>query len=186
MLGATFLTAQEFYFNMNYSTAAALGDTKDYIDKFSWRGVNIEGQWMLNPNLSVGFNFGWNVFNQKVSGSFVDGTNTLTGTQVRYLNSFPLMVETRYHIGELYNDAATPYVGVGLGTIASVQQTEMGVFVVEDKPWQFGIVPAAGVLIPIGFDSMINVGLKYNYAFKTSQYPAISYLSINLGYVWGQ
>ena len=62
----------------------------------------------------------------------------------------------------------------------------MGVFRVEDKPWQFAIVPAIGVLIPVGFSSMVNVGIKYGYAFKAGDNPAISYLSINVGYVWGQ
>ena len=61
-LSANFLTAQGFYFNMNYSMAASLGETSDYISKYSWRGINIEGQWMLTDNISLGYNLGWNVF----------------------------------------------------------------------------------------------------------------------------
>ena len=187
MLSATFLTAQEFYFNMNYSMAAPLGETKDFIDKYSWRGVNIEGQWMMNPNLSVGYNLGWNVMNQKITGEFTDGTKTLSGTQLRYLNSFPIIIEGRYHIGEsIYDGAVTPYVGAGIGTIYNMQRTEMGIFIVEDKKWQFGVVPAAGVLIPVGYSSMVNVGVKYNYAFKAGDMIAHSFLTINVGYVWGR
>ena len=82
-LSTTFLGAQDFYFNMNYSMAAPLGETKEYIDSYSWRGINIEGQWMMTPNVSVGYNFGWNVFNEKVTGEFTKDTKTLSGTQLR-------------------------------------------------------------------------------------------------------
>ena len=184
MLSLNFLSAQNFYFNMNYSTAAPLGETGDYIDKFSWRGINIEGQWMLTTNISAGYNFGWNVFNQKITGEFTNDTKTLYGTQLRYLNSFPMMVEGRYHIGET-DTSTTPYVGVGLGTIYTEKRTEMGIFASTTDAWQFGITPAAGVLIPVGFSSMINIGVKYNYALKSSDLMANSFLTINLGYVWG-
>ena len=34
-LSTTFISAQDFYFTLNYSPATALGDTKDYIDNFN-------------------------------------------------------------------------------------------------------------------------------------------------------
>jgi len=95
---------------------------------YSWRGINIEGQWMISPNISTGYNLGWNVFNEKLTGEFTQDTKTLSGTQLRYLNSFPMMVEGRYHIGEL-GTTTTPYFGFGVGTIYSEKRTEMGVFV---------------------------------------------------------
>ena len=186
MLCTTLLSAQNYYFNMNYSTAAPLGETGDYIDNFSWRGMNIEGQWSITPNISAGYNIGWNVFNQKITGEFKDGTRTLSGTQLRYLNAFPILVEGRYHIGDTYDSAVTPYFGVGVGTIYAMKRTEMGIFVSETKKWQFALAPAAGVLIPVGFSSMINIGVKYNYAFKSGDMMDNSFININIGYVWGQ
>lgn len=186
MLSITALSAQNYYFNMNYSTAAPMGETGDYISKYSWRGINIEGQWMVKTNVSAGYNFGWNVFTEEITGEFTNGTKTLYGTQLRYLNAFPLTAEARYHFGEINTGTLTPYIGAGLGTIFTETRTEMGIFLTDTDSWQFALVPAAGVLIPVGYSSMINVGVKYNYAFETDDMMANSFLNVNLGFVWGQ
>lgn len=146
----------------------------------------MEGQWILTSSISTGFNFGWNIFNEKLSGEFTQGTKTLTGTQLRYINSYPMMIEGRYHIGNFSTSSITPYFGVGVGTIYNEKRTEMGIFVSTTDQWQFGLVPAVGALIPVGFSSMINIGVKYNYAFEAGDMMANSFLTVNVGYVWGQ
>ena len=183
-LGTTWVVAQQnFYFTFNYSPSLPMGDTKDYIDQFSWRGVSIEGHWEGFNNLSIGYYFGWNIFNQKLTGDFVDGTRTLSGTQLRYVNAFPLFLEGRYHLGA--QDAVRPYLGVGAGVVRTRQRTEMGIFASNTNTWQFGFAPSAGVLIPVGYSSAINVGAKYNYALKNSKTDFNhSYLSINVGISW--
>ena len=42
-------------------------------------------------------------------------------------------------------------------------------------------MPEAGVVIPMGYDSNLFLGLKYNYAFKKDDVPAYSYWNVNIG-----
>ena len=181
-LNLSSLKAQDFYFTLNYSTAAPLGETNDYISNYSWRGISMEGNWELNEKVAAGFNIGWNVFFQNISDSFTSDTRTVTGTQLRYINAFPLQVTGRYHFGVV--DATRPYLGLGVGTTRTRQRTDMGIFTTEPSAWQFSLAPGAGVLIPVGFSTRINLGVQYQYAFETSDMMANSYLVINLGFVW--
>ena len=173
--------AQKMYTSLSYNTSVPLGDTQDYISKYSWRGVGFEGNWFLNEEFTLGIRIDWNVFHEKTSGDFTDGTNTLSGTQRRNINIIPVLVEGRYHLGE--NNTLRPYAGIGLGTYRTLQRTEMGIFLADNNNWQFGFAPSVGVLIPVGPTSL-NMSLRYNLALESGDATAHSYLGINLGVAW--
>ena len=46
--------AQHGYTSLSYNTAAPLGDTKDFIQTYSWRGISLESYWFLSDNLTLG------------------------------------------------------------------------------------------------------------------------------------
>jgi len=177
---------QDYYFTLNYSMAAGLGDQSDYIGNFSWRGVSAEPMWMLNFQIGIGAYFSWNVFYEKLSGTFVNDSQTITGTQARYINAFPMLAEGRYHLGEPYG--IRPYIGLGVGAFRNRQRTEMGIFAIENNTWHFGISPNAGVLIPVGYqDTAIHLGLRYNKPFNNNDAPfEYSWLGIDIGLAWMQ
>ncbi len=174
--------AQSYYASLGYSTSAPLGETQDFIGKYSWRGVNFEGQWFMQPQVSLGFYSALNVFYEKTSGDFTDDTRTVSGTQLRYLSALPLLLEGRYHLGE--EAGRRPYVGLGLGTMRTWQRTEMGILDANTEEWQFGLAPAAGVLIPVGYGTALNLGLRYHYAFQSGDALNNGYLSISVGVAW--
>lgn len=187
VLGTAGLTAQEYYFSLHYSTASPMGETSNYIDNYSWRGIGLEAHWFMNNQLSIGYHMTLNAFYQKVAGEFVDGTTTLTGTQLRYLNTLPILFEGRYHLGgDAILGDLRPYFGLGAGTIRTLQRTEIGIFAVENNNWQFGVAPAAGIIIPMANSAMLNLAVRYNYAVETGKASANSFLNINLGVVWAQ
>ena len=175
---------QDYYFTLNYSMAAGLGEQSDFIGNYSWRGVSLEPIWMLTPEIGLGAYFSWNVFYDKLSGSFTEDTETITGTQARYINAFPMLLEGRYHLGEPYD--IRPYLGLGIGAFRMLQETNTGLFGVENKTWHFGISPNAGILIPIGYqDTAVHVGLRYNKPFNNSDAPfEYSWLGIDVGLSW--
>ena len=173
--------AQQGYTSLSYNTAAPLGDTKDFIQTYSWRGISLESHWFLSDNVTLGGYLGWNVFYEKTSGDFSEGTQTLSGTQQRYLNAIPLIAEGRYHFGD--EGTIRPYLGFGLGTYRTLQRTEMGIFRSENNNWQFGLTPAVGILIPVG-PTALQLGIRYNIAFETDDAIGHSYLGINLGVAW--
>ncbi len=179
----TTASAQEYLFGLSYATAAPLGETADFTSPYSWRGIAMEARWFLNTNAALGFYTAWNVFYEKETGQFVDDTRTVSGTQLRYLNAFPILFEGYYHFGD-ETSSARPYVSFGLGTYRTRQRTEMGIFAVETNKWQFGLAPGAGILVPISYGVSAHLGVKYNYAFQAGDALNHSWVGINLGLAW--
>ena len=48
--------------NVQYSMGFGTGDLSDFIGKPSFRGITVDFRKMVQPNLGVGFELGWNVF----------------------------------------------------------------------------------------------------------------------------
>ena len=96
MLSSASLFAQDFLGALMYNTAMPMGNTKDFISDYSWKGFSFEGRSFTNRNWSFGGMFGWNIFDKRLDETVdideeTTGT-TVTGTQIRYTNSFPIMV----------------------------------------------------------------------------------------------
>jgi opacity protein-like surface antigen len=166
-------------FGITYNTALPLGETADLVGKYSFRGFGLEGRWEVGNKLDIGFNASWNVFYESASGSFSEGSSTLTGTQYRYLNAYPIMFTAYKGFGN--SETFFPYVGMGVGTIKADSQKEMGLWYQESNNWHFGIAPEIGAIIsPLNsFDFIVSI--RYNYGVKVKDSPAVSYLGINLG-----
>ena len=63
---------QETVIIVNYLPALTLGETADFTNNFSGRGLDFEVNKFLAQDMSVGFVVSWNTFREKVSGeSFV-------------------------------------------------------------------------------------------------------------------
>lgn len=184
------LFAQDFLGILSYNTALPMGKTSDYISDFSWKGFSFEGRTFTNRNWSFGGMFGWNIFDQKITDLIeiddeTKGT-TISGTQIRYTNSFPLMVNGHYHFGKRKN-SLRPFMGLGLGTYYIVQRFEIGIFQREVSNWHFGLAPEVGVLLSLSRNTSLVFSVKYNYAFSAGKTVygdtdnTQSYLGFNLG-----
>lgn len=190
MLSSASLFAQDFLGALMYNTAMPMGNTKDFISDYSWKGFSFEGRSFTNRNWSFGGMFGWNIFDKRLDETVdideeTTGT-TVTGTQIRYTNSFPIMVNGHYHFGKR-RDSFRPFLGVGLGTYYIVQRFELGVFQLESSNWHFGLAPEAGVLVALSRTTSLMFSVKYNYAFSAgktvfgSTDNTQSYIGFNIG-----
>lgn len=168
---------------VNYLVGMPLGETADFTDNISPRGVDFEVQKFLKEDLSVGFNIGWSIFRQKIAEETFDYQDlTITGTQFRYTNFVPLNVNVKkYFMG---SGDYVPYIGAGLGTAYAEQRTEVGVFQVEEDKWQFNMAPEIGMLYDMNYKAYLSVKLKYNYSMKAGDFPSQSYLSLGVGIGW--
>lgn len=186
VLTATTASGQDYYFALSYNTASPMGETSDFVDTYSWRGVSAEWRWLVNSNLSAGVFFGWNVFHNKITDDFEreDGDGVISGTQLRTINAFPILATGHYYFGNGYGDSILPYLGLGVGTYRTLQRTSMGIFQDEPKAWQFGFAPSVGIAIPVNYDLFANLEIRYNYALEAGDIPQQSYLGINLGLAW--
>ncbi len=168
--------------SINYSFGLPTADLKDFTDNTSFRGIIFEAKNFRSEQLSIGFSLGWQVFKDRLEGTFSQEGQDITGTQVRYVNTLPIMVTGHYHLGD--PGGVRPYVGAGVGTVHSLQRTDVGLFTVSNNNWHFGFYPEVGVFIPVSFDMGINLAAKYNYAIGTSDSFDYSYLALSLGFTW--
>jgi len=184
------LFAQDFLGIISYNTALPTGKTSDYISDYSWKGFSFEGRSFTNRNWTFGGMFGWNIFDTKITDLIqiddeTTGT-TIKGTQLRYTNSFPMMLNGHYHFGKR-KSSVRPFMGLGMGTYYIVQRFEIGIFQREVSNWHFGLAPEAGVLVALSRSTSLIFSVKYNYAFSSGKTVygdtdnTQSYVGINLG-----
>jgi opacity protein-like surface antigen len=182
LLSSTSLLGQSF-FGLSYTASLPMGETQDFIDKMSWRGIGVEYRWFVQDQFSTGLYFGWNVFHDKFSGDFFVDDAAFSGTQMRTVNALPILLTGHYYFSGSGGDFR-PYVGVGFGTYRTRQRTTLGIFQVDNDNWQLGISPSIGATLPISYNVLANIEVRYNYAPKGGDSLVHSYLGISLGLAW--
>lgn len=180
---STGVFAQDNFFAITYNTALPTGETKDYIDKYSWGAMGLEWKKMLTDEFSVGLNFSWQIMSQKIENDVVEvpQTNiTLSGTQIRYLNYFPMTVSGTYHFNP--EGKVIPFVGAGTGMYRVLQRFDISGFVYDQNTWNFGFYPEAGVIFPTGGSTDFFVNAKYHYILPANDGPTHSFVNFNVGF----
>ena len=183
LLLSTGLQAQDWATSVTYDIGLPTSDLKDFTDETSFRGVSFDVRRFINDNVSVGLYLGWQVFKERNNDvlTSLDGSD-IFGTRVDYVNTFPIMATGYYHFGKV--EGIRPYAGAGIGTLRSLQRSEIGLFAFENNNWHFGFFPSIGVLIPVQYDFGFNLGVKYQYALGTDDSIDYSYFSFNIGLIW--
>ncbi len=160
---------------LGYETALPTGDASNFVSSsMSWLGISFAGHRVVRPNMSVGFEAGWNEFHDRTGGTTVLQQGAITGEQYRHLMQFPLLVTGRYYFKtNTTNPAAArlrPFGGIGLGTYYTRQLLDVGLNEYTADEWQFGIAPEAGVLFLTSGESIVQLRVRYNYPFKSGDY----------------
>lgn len=175
--------------NLNYQISLPLKDVKDFTDKASFRGFDVEYHHFLGEYFSVGAAIGWNVYYQdkeNVSGNFMfrgnENVYTITGNQYRYINTVPMLAIGRYYFTDT-ESAVRPYLGLGIGTSWTEKRLEVGQFSSTISRWQFAVSPEIGLYIPVSDQFGFNLGARYNYATKAAhgRVPEIQSVTFNIG-----
>jgi hypothetical protein len=186
------ISAQSFLGSLSYSTALGMGNTGDFIGDLSYKGFQFEGRTFTSRNWTFGGTFGWNVFDAQSSDLIHvengDDVSDIQGTQVRYINSFPIMANGHYYFFKR-KSPVRPFLGINVGLYYITQRFQLGIYQMEENNWHFGFAPEAGVLIPVG-SIAIMANAKYNYALSAGK-PlgggtdnSHSYMSFNIGLVF--
>lgn len=157
------LTAQTNVWKVNWDMNAPVGQSADFINKFSVRGISVDGSWFLNDNVALGGTAGWGLFYEKTDKiTEVYGQNgniTVTGKQQKYLNYIPLLFNGEYYFGNAGH--VRPYVGVGVGAAWAESVKNVGLYQLYDKNWMFALAPEVGVIIPVANNFNFHVKAKY-------------------------
>jgi outer membrane protein W len=163
--------------NFNYQISYPTGETSNYIDKVSFRGVGMEWRKGISNNIQAGISLNWNVFNQVVNETAEIPEGHVTGTQNRTINSFPILATAHYYLGK--RKSTRPFAGLGLGAYLIKQRLGLGVYTLEESNWHFGVAPEVGIQFPVGYDALMMIFARYNHAFETNG-AEHSYLSLHI------
>jgi opacity protein-like surface antigen len=188
ILGFILISASSFgqgMFAVTYDIGLPVGNTSDFVSKASFRGFGIEARGFIYDNLSYGGSFNWAVFYEEFPAQEwnIDGdTRTAYGRQFRYINTFPVMATIHSYFGEW--DETRIYAGAGIGPQKIDQRTEVGLYSLDSNKWRFGLAPEVGILIPVNFNTSINLAVKYQHAFKAGDAESVSYLNFKIGFAY--
>jgi hypothetical protein len=184
--------AQELLTNVTWNIGIPVSKMNQYTTDVTYRGFTISGRRFLDKYNSVGFMTGWNIFDEKsydpidLAGG-ENGSGTVSGTQVRSINSFPLLVGIHHHYGK--KEDMRVFIGLNTGMYYILQRLDMGVYRIDNDNWHFGMAPEAGIIIPFdGENSGFYLGARYNYAFDSgtalggSENNFYSFYELNIGF----
>ena len=181
--------AQKWFGAMTYQVSVPLGDTKEYTDNVSWRGFGLDFRYTTSKSTSVGFILGWNVFHERTSEpADIERENpgTITGTQDRYLNAFPIMINYFFYFGE--RRGIRTFIGLSAGGYIMLQRFAIGIASFQEDRWEWGVAPELGIAFPTSLEGGFLLSAKYNYALTGKSVFGTdinhSYASINAGFYW--
>ena len=173
-------------FSVQYAINFPMSNTKDYIEKTSFRGFGLDYRYNMTPNLAVGIGGGWYTFYEKKDYDTYTAPGdelSVSGIQYRYLNAMPLVLAGDYYFSP--EEKFSPFVGLGIGITYVELNTQMGQFDVEIDTWQFNLAPEAGIRFGVGPGVWGLLSARYNNNFETSELDAQSYLTLNVGLMYG-
>jgi len=159
-----------------------MSNTNDFIDKTSFRGMGFEYQYMLTDRFAIGGVLQWSTFYKSMDkDTYPIENGDINGYQYRYINTVPMYVTGTYYLA---GDDATirPYIGLGVGTYWLEKRIDMGLYADVTNSWHFGLIPKAGILVPLSYSNSLYLGIDYNIAFKNSRLDQQSWLGISVGF----
>ena len=175
--------AQSGYTSFQYQIGFGMGDLGDYIEKASFRGAVFDYQKNLSSGLSVGLELAWSTFYEKKDyDTYTVEPYSLSGIQYRYSNMFPMLLTAEYYLKS--EGAVRPYVNLGLGTMYTIRDTDMGLWRLEEKAWQFGLKPELGVIYDVGMNSSVKLEGKYYMGLGGSKLENQSFFALSAGMVF--
>jgi outer membrane protein W len=152
-------------------------------------GLNF--RYLTSPNLTVGLYFGWHVFYERAFREInleQEGIpGTLSGSQDRWLNSFPMMLNAHFYLGD--RGDMRPYVGVNAGGFLFAQRIGLGVFTAHEDRWDWGIAPEVGIVVPTSRHTGLLLNARYQMAFtgEIFGFDAMhEYYGFGVGFVWDE
>jgi hypothetical protein len=185
LLFASWAFSQTSLTALQYSMGFGTGDMHDYIAPASFRGFTIDYRKFVSSNVGVGVDIGWNVFYDELPpAEYAYNKRTYYGKQWRYSNHFPMLVSADYYVNP--GEKISTFASLGVGTMYSRQNTDMGQYTFEKEAWHFVLRPEVGMLINAATGMGFKISSKYYYGFKAGDLPAQGYVTINVGFVFVQ
>ena len=185
-------SAQRWFGAATWNISIPDGDTKKFIDETSYRGFGMDFRKLINDKTTIGLTTSWEVLHQRTSESIeVESDNagiTITGSQDRYINSFPIMLGLHRYLG--VEGGTRPYFGINAGGFWLIQTLRVGLAEWEDDTWEWGVMPEAGLIIPLQSGAALIANARYTLGLTGENLrgddSTLSYWGIRVGFAWEQ
>jgi opacity protein-like surface antigen len=161
----------ETLFALNYEISAPIGDFKNYLSNWSFRGFSGEGRYMATNRLSFGASFSWNRWEQTNTNANVainssGFSGSITGPLYRYADMFAVRALAHYYLME---GPIQPYLGVGIGGVWSYSYQQVVDLSNSKNEFNFIVDPEVGVLWEVmSGPTSLAVNLALRYTFTTA------------------
>lgn len=175
--------AQRGYTSVEYIIGFATGDLGGYVGKTSFRGAVFEYQRSVNTNVTAGFEVGWSTFyERKDYDTYTIDNQALSGVQYRTSNHVPILVSAEYVLKP--DNEIKPYVNLGVGTMYSRRDTDMGVWRLREEAWHFALKPEVGLMYEMNLNTSFNLSGKYYTGFASGDLETQSYFALGAGFIF--
>ncbi len=180
--------AQDWFTVGTYQVSFPVEDTKKFTDAVSFIGGGIDFRKRITGGTTAGVYMAWNVFHERTSSTIDLPFGAVSGSQDRYLNSFPIMVGLYQYFG--HKRSTRVYLGVNGGGYLLIQSFRIGVTEFEEDSWEWGVAPEAGVVIPLQTGLWFVTNARYNWSPMPESLAGndftLSYYQLNVGFMWEQ
>jgi hypothetical protein len=180
--------AQNWYGMATWNISFPAEDTKKFVDETSFRGFGLDFRKEFKPMTTVGIMGSWEVFHERRNDTTSVGQVTFTGSQDRYINSFPIMLGLHKYFGAA--GGTHPYIGLDAGGFVLIQTLRIGLAEFEDTTWEWGIMPEVGFIMPIDRGSSFVVNARYSMALTGEDLEGndsqLTYWGVRVGFCWEQ
>jgi outer membrane protein W len=180
--------AQDWFTTATYQVSFPVEDTKRFTDEISFIGGGIDFRKKLTGGTTAGIYMAWNVFHDRTDGTLDIASGAVTGTQDRYINSFPVMIGLYQYFGN--RRSIRPYIGVNGGGFLFVQSFRIGISEFEEDSWEWGAAPEAGFVFPIQTGAWFVINGRYNWSPTVESLAGndvtLTYYQFNVGFMWEQ
>ena len=169
---------------ISYGWSQPLGDLQDYTDNDSWVGLALEGNRTLGERTAIGILLGLNTFYSRTDELVAVRGASLHGDQYRNINSYPIMGQFLYHMGERYDGGL--YLGLATGVYYQHQIMDIGISSFVTDNWIFGVAPSIGYRFRLSHASIGQFNIRYHCPLDAGDYigdtsASMQHLTVSIG-----
>ncbi len=181
-------SAQDWFGIATWQFSYPVEETRTFIDDVSYLGAGIDLRKTLTGGTTASVMMAWNVFHDRTAGVIDLEFGAVSGSQDRYINSFPIMMGLHQYFG---NERGTRlHFGVNAGGYLFIQSFRIGVTEFEEDAWEWGIAPEVGVTIEMRTALWFEVNARYHWSPTPQGLLGndieLTYGQLNVGFMWEQ
>lgn len=180
--------AQDWFGIATYQVSIPTGDTDAFAGNASFLGAGLGLRRTLTGGTMAGVMLAWDVLHERTDRPLDLEFGTVSGSQDRYFNSFPIMLGLHQYFGNRRRSRV--HVGVNAGGYLLVQSLRIGVAEVEEDAWEWGVAPEAGVALPLRTGAWFVVNGRYHWSPTPRGLSGddfdLTYFQLNVGFMWEQ